>query len=302
MGDTLSYFVIGMGRSGSTVLGSLLARAVDGFYCGELHLLWQSWLADRLCTCGTSVRTCPVWGEVVPDVMRASKVSSVEVLATIQSRQMRDREVLLRPRWRDDVEHVALRRHTEEAVRRVAGTDVLVDTSHSAAVAYVAKCVAEALQFIHLVRDPRAVAFSSARPKHDPSMQAPMPSRSPMDAALRWMGVNLAAERLLRGVGEDTAARRLRYEDFVHDPTGSVPELALLNDVVVHPTGCPLIEHSIAGNPGRFQRDQPLRLDERWKSMPPSERRQVELITFPLMLRYGYPLRVSGSRDEPLPR
>ena len=39
-------YILGWGRSGSTVLGNILGE-VDGFFCaGELHYLWERRLSD----------------------------------------------------------------------------------------------------------------------------------------------------------------------------------------------------------------------------------------------------------------
>ena len=37
-------YVAGLGRSGSTLLGTLVATRADAFYCGELYLLWERML------------------------------------------------------------------------------------------------------------------------------------------------------------------------------------------------------------------------------------------------------------------
>jgi len=57
-------YVGGAARSGSTVLGRILA-ATDGFvWAGELVWLPRDLQEDRVCSCGASASTCPFWIEV----------------------------------------------------------------------------------------------------------------------------------------------------------------------------------------------------------------------------------------------
>jgi hypothetical protein len=59
-------FIMGMTRSGSTVLDNVLGE-VDGFFsAGEVRLIWKRGILEsRSCGCGSPVLECPVWREVV---------------------------------------------------------------------------------------------------------------------------------------------------------------------------------------------------------------------------------------------
>ena len=58
-------YIAGSGRSGSTLLASVLG-SVDGvFNAGELRYVWERGLADgALCACRKPVIECPVWTDV----------------------------------------------------------------------------------------------------------------------------------------------------------------------------------------------------------------------------------------------
>jgi hypothetical protein len=109
---------------------------------------------------------------------------------------------------------------------------------------------------------------------------------------------NLATELLVaRAAGPHL---RLRYEDFVARPAEALARAAALAGV---PEGrLPLTEpgalelgpsHSPSGNPARFQLGRvPLVLDDEWRTaMGALERGVVGALTWPLLRRYGYPLR-----------
>ena len=67
-------YILGSGRSGSTLLAALLGE-MDGFFdAGELRAFWTLCLPGRrLCGCGLPVRQCNVWSEVLARMPSKSK-------------------------------------------------------------------------------------------------------------------------------------------------------------------------------------------------------------------------------------
>jgi hypothetical protein len=93
---------------------------------------------------------------------------------------------------------------------------------------------------------------------------------------------------------------RLRYEDFVARPEASVRRIAGL--VGEEPAALPFVSpaaarlgvtHSVSGNPNRFEMGAvQLRPDVEWVDrLGRSHRAVVTAVTWPLLLRYRYPLR-----------
>src|SRR5919106_327280 len=70
-------FVVGSGRSGSTLLDILLGQ-VDGFFStGELHSLWWAGILEgRRCGCGLAVTECAVWRRVIARTLPGGSVRS----------------------------------------------------------------------------------------------------------------------------------------------------------------------------------------------------------------------------------
>jgi hypothetical protein len=153
---------------------------------------------------------------------------------------------------------------------------------------------------LHVVRDPRAVAHSWRRRVERPEDGTPMARWSPARTSLHWFAQNLALELL---AARGTRVTRVRYEDLLDAPRRTLAGL-----LIRFPAGSRLgfltdhravltTAHTASGNPLRFVVG-PIDLvrDESWKgAMPRSQRWLVTAITWPLMLRYGYPLRGAAA-------
>jgi hypothetical protein len=77
------------------------------------------------------------------------------------------------------------------------------------------------LRVLHLVRDPRAAAYSWAKkkPQPDSADREFMHRKTPTQSAVLWDAWNAAIEALWRRTPEKYL--RLRYEDFIADPRAS---------------------------------------------------------------------------------
>jgi hypothetical protein len=114
-------------------------------------------------------------------------------------------------------------------------------------------------------------------------------------SAVLWARENVALRVLLRSAG---SYRVLRYDDLTGRPRaaltaalegiGLAADLGLLEDARLR-LGT---NHTVAGNPLRFRRgDIPIVPDVEWRDrLEPRARRVVTALTWPLLLRYGFPL------------
>ena len=57
-------YILGAGRSGSTVLERLLSSAPDVVGVGEVATLWRQPLSDLTCSCGAPAPECAFWTDV----------------------------------------------------------------------------------------------------------------------------------------------------------------------------------------------------------------------------------------------
>jgi Sulfotransferase family len=300
-------YVAGSGRSGSTILDRTLGQ-VDGFFsAGELCNLWgRGLLARRRCGCGTPVPDCPVWGAVLEEAFGGADQVDAQRLAAATSRRLRPRSVPAlalgrrRPPADGDGYHATLGR-LYRAVAHQTGCRVIVDSSKSPVYArLVADIPGVEVAVVHLVRDPRATAWSFLRKKRLPDFgdDRLMQRQHPLVSARRWSLWQAATELLWRRPGQRYL--RLRYEDFIGDPQPAIRRLAALAGEA--PAALPFsgpatvrltATHSVSGNPNRFGTGEvELRADEEWRrAMRGVDRGMVTALTWPLLLRYRYPLR-----------
>jgi hypothetical protein len=311
--------IVGPGRSGSTILAGILGEVPGVLSAGELRWLWRRGLLDRRpCGCGLAPSDCPVWSRVVAMVAgeqgrqdpAASSVVRGVIAAQEELEARRNRMRVLRTAAGDSEGWQALtelRRITAQschALAEVTGDRVIVDTSKRAEEAAVLAGAPDVDHYVvHLVRDPRAVAYSWQRTrKSTPDGNRTMQIRGPLSSVTRWTENCLSAEYLRRQI----PAKRwfsLRYEDFAARPRETVDRVLafvgvdgpspFLADDTVELHG----NHIVAGNPSRF-RTGSVRIveDDEWaRKLRPGDRWCVQSIAMPLMWRYGYPLRLPAT-------
>ncbi|MGH2813306.1 MAG: sulfotransferase, partial [Actinomycetota bacterium] len=227
---TKVLYVMGFGRSGSTILDNLL-NEVEGFVStGELHNLFRrGLLRGQACGCSKPVPTCEFWRSVL-----AREVDGVSLDADDPSEILSWQEQMLRPRHtrrllrfsRHSERPPALERYSEVlrrlylAVAEAAEARVVVDSSKwpSPAALLPALDGIDA-HLIHLVRDPRAVAFSRRRVKA--GLDHEMRRRSAPYISLRWVQRDAQARRVLDRYPPERRMTLL-YEDFAASPRSTV--------------------------------------------------------------------------------
>lgn len=143
--------------------------------------------------------------------------------------------------------------------------------------------------YVHLVRDPRAVAHSWREPKQ--YVYAMSAARS----TAYWHGFNLASAAITRR--HPDRSMFLRYEQFTAAPAGTVD--ALLRLCAADPAGNPVRgrtvqlhpNHTVTGNPDRFRTGPTLirDSDDGWRrTLSPRRRLAATALAWPLFGRYGY--------------
>ncbi len=223
-------YIAGPGRSGSTLLDTMLGQ-VDGFVSvGELRNLWVRGLKDGWpCGCGVPVRECPFWSSVLTEAFGSVEAISVEAMRGLQLQSVRTRH--LPALWwhanhgsrpvAEDYGTVLSRLY--RAIAEVSGARVIVDSSKHPSDAFVVSTLdGVRLHLLHLVRDPRGVAYSWSRPKDSTRESITLESQSILRCSVRWSVWNAAIAKVL-AKRVDGRYLLMRYEDLIGDPGPANP-------------------------------------------------------------------------------
>jgi len=298
-------YVMGSGRSGTTLLGSILGEYPGAFAAGEISYLWdRGILHPRGCGCGRAPMECPVWGPIIERMSQGSdpRLLAQEQLARRDSIRLRRTRALLNGGPIPSPDAMASSRAVNEygstlerlyrAAAEVTGLSTIVDTSkHPADAALLGRITGIDSVFVHVVRDSRAVTHSWRRRKEG------IARRKVVLAALDWIVTNRAADAVRER--HPNSSLLVRYEDLMESPLDHVTRIASLAGLPEHPTPFAdastvtlQVNHTVSGNPDRFVAGPTaIRLDDRWRhEMPGALRTLVTGLTAGSLRRYGYGL------------
>lgn len=292
-------YIVGYGRSGSTILDIVLSQASEVFGGGELTALSRHvWNEDEFCACGERIRSCPIWRAIFARWADGEAPEFLERYHALQRRHENLAAPYL-PR-RVDRGFAEYRRHTVRLFRAISdetGKAVVLDSSKLPGRAYALSRMPEIDLFVlHLVRDGRAVAWSMMHPYEidlKAGLQKAIRPKSAIRTALRWTMVNAVAEKVCI---EAAHSARTSYEEFVFAPEATLRDLGEKTGIAFDPvaeavSGGEAIRpgHQMAGSRIRMKPSMVLSSDDKWRvKMPRGRRAQVEAVSGRMLRRYGF--------------
>ena len=305
-------YVAGLPRTGSTVLGKMLGDLPDSVFVGELALFWRRYGNRELCSCGCPLPECPFWSQIVDEAFGNLTPARVREFTDLERH-------VLRRQWFLSLTPLSLtamptkqigsmceeRKRLYLAISRVSGAQLIVDSGKKTVYGSIISRITDLhLQTIHIVRDPRGVAFSWQKRVQSDSEPGHMPQRPAVLTASHWLVQNLVIQFLLRRLSE--AYVRVRYESLVTNPNQVIADISESLDssaelIGSSPCGTPE-DHMVAGNPGvrRLGKNGlQLTLDEQWRMhLPRFHQRLIAVICGPLMTVYRYDPRPSSLEES----
>jgi hypothetical protein len=262
-------YIGGFGRSGSTLLESLMAASPDVASCGETIGGLKPWKEDRRCSCGPW-RDCPVWGTLVATHGALQQCRHAELDAALLGIIAPDARVMVdssKTAWGTTLSPFRL--------RRAFGED---------------------FHLVHLVRDPRAVCWSITKDEIKRAGKKGGPARPLRRAtifAVGWITANLACEAF--GLFYPKQYQRIRYEDLARSPRAVLEttfrKLIPGQTIQFSGGGSGDNRHQLFGNRVRLAQlsFDDVRLDDSWQQdLPDSSRRLTDLLCGLLRRWYGY--------------
>jgi len=217
-------YIMGTARSGSTILGIMLAGGKDIFGAGELTSLVQDgFIENKLCSCGKPCHQCEVWGQVLPNLGFDKTV--LNLWAGLQKKLdwhdgfLRQLFGLVGTNERN--RYRLLNRQLLHIIREKTGCNVVLDSSKYAGRALaLTRIVGAEMKIICLTRSPAGLMSSFQRVNKDEQLpKGTMAALAYYLATLAslWMGSLLIGRRQVY---------RLRYKSLIADPQGVLQDIA----------------------------------------------------------------------------
>jgi hypothetical protein len=291
------------GRSGSTLLDRIIGQLPGFVSTGEMRVISRAGLREnRLCGCGAPFLACPFWTHVGDRAFRGWDAVDSDALDRAGSisygRAMRSMLGRSGPR-RAGGETELLRRIYTSIAEATQGATIIDSSKGPRYAALLATIPGLEVKAIHLVRDSRGVAYSWSKTVTRPDVPGEAVEMLRMSApqvAVRWIAHNAMMELL----GRRIRVIRVKYETLLAEPRAEVARILDALSAGVQPKALEYIDgsavhlhtnHTVMGNPMRMQTGVvPLRMDDAWHAaLPGGSKAVVSAITWPFLLRYGYP-------------
>jgi len=302
-----NVFICSAGHSGSTLLDMILGSHSTSESVGELINLPMDMALNRECACGSAMRACSLWPEVmhrmnvdpvrdpyalnlgytiakVGDAKRTSLLHRILTRPKIAMRYYQLRFGLpflaaLTPGFSQGISNTLA---VYEHVRELTGKDAIVDSSKHyvrAAALYLAQ--PENTRIVVLVRDGRGVFYSGLKRGYG------------RDFSLRaWRNHYKRALALLDVHVPESHRMLVHYEDMVTDTERTISQLCDFLGIEFEPSMLnfrAVVHHNVNGNDMKFTSTSELRLDEAWKTkLEPADRDYFEQRAGQLNRRLGY--------------
>lgn len=283
-------YIMGYGRSGSTVSDILLNSHPDVVSAGALNNIYRWILEKQNCACGETICQCDFWSKIVSnhtgDYKDAAFAGQVEEQLAVQDnveRMSKYSSVLfdkippgLRTRYRKQMDDVF------RQIADASGSHFVVDSSKS-----TRDCTGRPLalhryssvnvKVIHLVRDGRGVAWSAVKSGGSQERKRVTEFRpyNFFRTTFSWTLTNFLA-LLTRRKLDDEHYLQLRYEDLIDQPEAQLRRIGKFIALDVQPIIDKLesdealsVGHNLGGNRVRFNRTIRFNPDQSWKNEMP---------------------------------
>lgn len=297
-------FIGGSGRSGSTLLGNILGSLHSFIHVGELRYIWDRGVLENWdCGCGSPFSECPFWQEIVKEIGLSGSVAERQLFIRehgIHSRHLLYPEARRQVFIRQMIEYMDWLKKLYMTIAETSKCEWIVDSSKFPSDAYVvSKIRGIDLKILHLVRDPRSVAYSWWRRQHrlQRNSGARMPRFLPSTSAASWLLWNYVFLRLW---GEKCPNYMLvRYEDLTNSPKDTLHIILkwlgigsrILEDAFINEKTIKVLpQHSVSGNPIRFQSGTIKITGRTHENLGKVWKFVVSGVTFPLLRKFEYPL------------
>lgn len=278
---------MGAGRSGTTLLTTILGNSDKVMALGEMHQFLDYFLDHKPCSCGALLQKCPVWGVIYADLKQNYSTEQLELLRRL-SNKVESHVHVLKSLFVANTQYGDFQRTLFESIEKHYPHHTFIDSSK-----YVSrglqlnKVFKRDFKIVFMTRDVRGVINSFKK-----NVQT---SKTPLSTIIYYNLINGFALLSSWFLGKKKVYR-FKYEDLVIKPDQILPELSQflngsLADVQedLKQNKAFTMPHIIAGNRMRSEQQIVLKPDMHWKETQ-SRIKQIlyYLATLPLQIIFKY--------------
>ena len=278
---------MGAGRSGTTMLATLLGEHKEITTLGEMHQFLDHIIENKECSCGLKLSECEEWRGVLFDVEK--KFSNKELQRiNEQNSKLEFHSNFLNALSKSDKEYEKFQVELGAIIERQNENKFYLDSSKYASRALLLNRVWDMdFKVIYVVRDLRGVINSFSK-----QVQSPKGAYSTI---VYYLLINFIAEIASIALGKKKVLK-IRYEDYVKGYDEELKKigtfLSLNMDEVIQKLdkeGDFYVPHIIGGNRLKKNKKVKLTMDNEWLKKTPILLRYVSyLMALPFMLINRY--------------
>jgi hypothetical protein len=297
-------FITCIGRSGSTIIANILGQYEHSIHIGELNEIWERGYKNNfLCGCHQPFQECLFWTDIINNEIKDSE--ELEKLISV-GKYLRSTQILFFLKaiiFRRNRSLKIYANHIKNIYLNIltnTNKTIIIDSTKYTSYGYMLKFIKNIdFHIIHLIRDPRAVAYSWSKIKvreNRINEKEYMPRKSILRTTITYLMSYVFAKIYFKN--KKYKYTILRYEDFIKDPEYFIEKIMNRYKTNTPDSLFPCknsvnlntISHTITGNPIRFNLGTTqLKLDDKWKmKLNPKDEKLIKFLSWPLMFKHGY--------------
>ena len=257
------YYIVGYGRSGSTIIEKYISEKLKYLGCGELEYLYERYIINNEpCSCSLNHGVCKVWEPIKKELNNIFLTD--KSLTKEYFKQKRNNEG-----FRSFIREIKDNNLYEEIESKIIDNAFLynnniIDSSKSPGRlrAIFKMSIKAKIIPILIYRNPCAVAYSWKQEKNEiPGKKKTFKKFNIINSAIYWSIYNIFSLYVIFISKKLRDVVIISYEEFIENPNKLITNLSKNNNISHNYKE---YLHQIAGNPSRFNKTIKLKRDDRW--------------------------------------
>jgi hypothetical protein len=284
-------YLLGAGRSGTTVIATILGNHDQITTLGEMHQFYEHIIDNKVCSCGKQLEECTFWASILkqfPDEI----FKNLDEIQNLSTKLESHSSVLLYLFGLSNTTKLNSYNLYQEKIfteiqNKVKTTYLLDSAKYIGRNLSLRKNKSINLKTIYVVRDVRGVINSFSK-----NVQS---SRNPLSTIMYYLIINFASEIVYRFTSKKRMIK-VNYENFINPSTFEIDRIAKFLNLELNELKNKIkssedfeIGHIIGGNRLKSNKHVKIKADNEWKTKQSRALKSIYyLLCFPFMLLNKY--------------